>query len=73
MTSDPSRMLPLSTGDFIEIPAWAVTGCVMRVDADHSGLGSLDALDVLVQESPDAPADAWRRYRLEPDEYRVLD
>jgi hypothetical protein len=45
----------------------------MRVDADHSGLGSLDALDVLVQESPDAPADAWRRYRLEPAECRVLD
>ena len=66
----PHPTAPLEVGDFIDIPAWDATGCVMAIGP--ATLGSPDAIEVRLQESPDAPADAWRCYRLEPDEYRVV-
>lgn len=59
---------PIEVGDFIEIPAWRVEGLVTSVKA--ADLGSDDAIEVTLQEVPEGPE---RRYRLEPDEYRVLD
>ena len=61
---------PLAVGDFIDIPAWAATGCVMSLQPATQG--SEDAIEIRLQESPDAPPDAWRRYRLEPHEYRIV-
>ena len=55
-------------GDFITIPAWNITGCVMAVLA--ADFGSDEAFTVLLQESPDAPT--TRAYRLEPHEYVIL-
>jgi hypothetical protein len=72
MGSDTTRV-PIEPGDFIEIPAWSTIGCVMRVERDTSGLGSADCLNVLLQEDCDAPEEQWRRYRLEPNEYWVLE
>jgi hypothetical protein len=44
----------------------------MAVEPSH--LGSDDSQTVLLQEAPghEEPRQ-WRRYRLEPDEYRVID
>ena len=61
----------LSVGDFIEIPAWKVFGCVM--DIAPSDLGSSEAVSVYLQEYPEQPARDWRRYRLEPDQFVVLE
>ncbi len=58
----------LSVGDFIEIPAWRVHGQVTALRA--SDLGSEDSITVMLQERPEGPE---RSYRLEPDEYVVID
>lgn len=63
----------IEAGDFIEIPAWRVWGCVFTVEPSRSGLGSERAIDVLLQTYPEQPAEAMRRYRLEPHEYAVID
>jgi hypothetical protein len=67
MTTKPK----LEVEDFIEIPAWNVFGCVLSVKP--SMMGSEDSVTVLLQESPDQPEHEMRSYRLEPDEYVVLD
>lgn len=59
----------LENGDFIRVPAWKVEGQVVSVEPDRSGLGSDDALCVLLQHRPEGMP---RRYRLEPNEYEVL-
>lgn len=65
-----SPFLPLEVGDFIEIPAWNVTGMVTSVDWDRSGFGTDASISITLQESPDGPE---HRYRMEPNEYRLLD
>jgi len=66
------RVMPdtirLTVGDFIEIPAWHVSGQVTAIRP--SIMGSEDSVTVLVQTSPDDELGHW--YRVEPDEYRVL-
>ncbi len=61
---------PVRVGHFIEIPAWHVIGCVLRVEGP-SPLGSGKSITVLLQEHPDD--ETGRRYRLEPDEYVITD
>lgn len=58
----------LEVGDFIEIPAWRVTGCVMGIEA--APIGSDECIDVYLQERPDQTC-RFKRYRLEPSEYVV--
>ena len=66
----PPATAPLEVGDFIDIPAWDTTGCVMALGP--ATLGSPEAIEIRLQETPDAPEPAWRRYRLEPHEYRIV-
>jgi hypothetical protein len=60
----------VTIGDFIEVPAWNVTGCI--VDMRPATLGSDDAIEVRLQHAPDEDERGWRWYRLEPSEYEVL-
>ena len=56
-------------GDFIDIPTWNATGCVMVIEPSMScGF----EFDVLLQERPDAPSNQWRLYRLNRDQFYVL-
>jgi hypothetical protein len=65
----PTNDIP-TVGDFIEIPAWEVEGCIINIRA--AMFGSDAAIEVLLQTYPDQPAAKCRWYRLEPSEYRVL-
>ena len=59
----------LKTGEFITVPAWNVTGCVL--DVQCATLGSDDAITVTLQEHPDQDPKDARKYRLEPDQYTL--
>jgi hypothetical protein len=58
----------IDLGDFIYIPAWGMTGCVIGIRP--SMLGSEQSQSVLLQQVPDDPQPVW--YRLEPDEFEVV-
>jgi hypothetical protein len=67
--TNTNRALPLEEGDFIRIPVWNVSGQVVSVDWDHSGLAeSEDGIVIMLQRKPEAEP---RRYRLEPGSYVV--
>ena len=55
-------------GEFVYIPAWHVTGCVIA--ERPASLGSEAAVEVLVEAKPEDPRPRW--YRLEPAEFEVL-
>lgn len=55
-------------GEFVSIPAWNVTGCV--INQRPAMFGTDAAVEVLVEAKPDDPRPRW--YRLEPSEYEVL-
>lgn len=57
----------LLVGEFVTIPAWSVTGCV--IDQRAATLGSEQAVEVLVQARPEDPTPRW--FRLEPTEFSV--
>jgi hypothetical protein len=60
----------VTIGDFIEVPAWNVTGCI--VDMRPATLGSDNAIEVRLQHTPHQSEHGWRWYRLEPTEYIAL-
>lgn len=59
----------ISIGDFVEVPAWDVIGCVMEMRPPT--MGSDDAKEIRLQLDCDAPESEWKWFRVEPGEYRV--
>lgn len=58
-------------GEFIEIPVWQVTGCVMAVEA--AIFDSENSFVVALQEDPEDEEPAqWRKYRLEPGQFTII-
>jgi len=55
-------------GDFIAIPAWHAEGMVIETRAT-TWLGSDDAIEVLIEATPDDPCPVW--YRLEPGTWNL--
>lgn len=65
------RQFPVSVGEFIHVPAWSATGCVMSVS--EAPIGSEETISILLQEYPDQPSSDWKRYYLEPGSFEFAD
>ena len=61
---------PVEIGEFIRIPAWKTEGMVIDRRRPTLPLGTVQAIEVLVEVRIDDPKPRW--YRLEPNEYEVL-
>jgi hypothetical protein len=58
----------VEVGDFIEVMAWRVTGCVVELGTPMHG--AEDAIRVLLMESPEDEVGRW--YHLEPGQFKVV-